>query len=56
MRYYLFVLMFICFIGVIGFSVWFLESAWPLLGLIVCPTYSDDKTQVQSRDTINGKL
>jgi len=51
MRYYLFVLMFVCFIALIGFSVWFLASAWPLVGLVMAPTYSDDATKIQNNES-----
>lgn len=51
MRYYLFVLMFICYIALIGFSVWFLKSAWPLLGLIACPTFSDQETKIEGNES-----
>lgn len=34
------VLLYACFLGLIGFSVWWLDSGWPLLLLMVSPTFT----------------
>lgn len=39
-----FILFYGCFFGLIGASVWFTKSAWPLIALIITPSATINKS------------
>jgi hypothetical protein len=45
MKYLGIALIYVAFFALIGASVYFLKSGWPLFALIFTPSFSEDKEQ-----------